>query len=62
MQVSRQFADNFARVTAHYQLPPDEIEEAKAVARSDIAAAEICFAALAGQIETPSPHARKDLK
>jgi len=62
MQVSRQFADNFARVTTHYQLPPDELEEAKAAARGDMAAAEICFATLAGQIANALPDARKDPK
>lgn len=50
MLVSRQFSENFGLVVRHYALPPEEIEEARAAARSDMPAAEICFAALANKL------------
>lgn len=49
--ISKQFADDFAAVCARYNLTAAEIEEAKQAARRDIANAETCFAALAGEGE-----------
>lgn len=50
---TKQFAEGFELVAAHYQLKElGEYEEVKRVARSDMAAAQICFAALADELKT----------
>lgn len=51
VKVSKQFADDFAAVCARYNLTAEEIKEAKQAARRDLANAETCFAALAGEVE-----------
>ncbi len=48
--VSRQFAENFALVVAHYGCDADEAEEMRRLARADLKNAAKCFAVLAAEI------------
>jgi hypothetical protein len=50
VRTSKQFADNFKLVAAHYACTPSEIEAMKQAAREDMANAEISFAALSAEI------------
>lgn len=50
--VSQQFVDDFEAVASRYKLREfGEYELAKAAARRDLDAAEVCFAAIAGEAE-----------
>ena len=50
---TKQFAEDFETVAAHYRLKDlGEYDEAKQVARNDMAAAQVSFAAMAQEIKT----------
>lgn len=50
IKASREFVASFQVVCRHYGCPPEEIEEMKACARKDMAAAVESFAAMAAEI------------
>ena len=47
---TKSFIQNFNLAMEHYQVPPDEIEVCKQLARADMETAEICYAALGKEI------------
>lgn len=51
MQVSKEFAENFAMVSGHYACSDEEIAEMKQAARADMEAAETSFGLMAQEIK-----------
>lgn len=51
IQVTKQFAENFALVSAYYACSAEEIIEMKRAARADLDNAEISFGLMADEIK-----------
>lgn len=54
ISVSKEFAHKFKAVAIHYRCDPEEIEEMKRIARSDIGAAEESISAMYAEINPVS--------
>lgn len=51
MKVNKQFSENFKKVCQHYDCKPDEVELMKEAVKRDYNNAQVCFTAIAAEID-----------